>query len=119
MSDPLEVRVALHGERIDGLEEEQLRTRDRLHNLESDRIALRLIAQRVDDMAESNKVTAQQVVSVSNDVKTLVLAEARRAGERDERTSWLSSRRFVVTSLLTLAGVVVALLAVIATLIWS
>lgn len=119
MNEPLEVSVALHGERIESLEEEGLRTRDRLHNLESDRIALKLISQRVDDMAEAAKVTAQTVSSVAGNVQTLVIAEARRSGERDERRSWLSSRRFVVTSLLALSAVVVALLSVVVTLIWS
>jgi hypothetical protein len=119
MAEPIAVRVALHGERIESLEEEGLRTRDRLHNLESDRIALRLIAQRVDDMAEAAKVTAHTVSSVSDDVKALVLAEERRSGERDARSSWLSSRRFVVTTLLAGAAVIVALVSALATLIWA
>jgi hypothetical protein len=119
MAEPIGVRVALHGERIETLEEEQLRTRERLHNLEQDRIALKLIAQRVDDMADAAKLTAVTIATVNNDVKSLVLAEAVRAGERDERRSWLSSRRFVISTFVALAAVVVTLVGVVAALIWT
>lgn len=118
MSDTIKVKIGIHDERLDNLEEEQMRTRDRLHVLEQDRIALKLISQRVDDMASAAKTTAAQIVEVSSDVKTLLLAHAHNDGASDERKSWLSSRRFVVTSLLTLGTLVVGLVSALATIVW-
>lgn len=57
---PLEVQVAVHEERIAQLEEEQLRHRQRLHDLEGDRATLKLVAQQLEQLAAAVEKTAKQ-----------------------------------------------------------
>lgn len=57
---PLEVRVAVLEERTDGLEEEQLRHRQRLHDLEGDRATLKLISAQVTELTATVERTAKQ-----------------------------------------------------------
>lgn len=60
MSRPLEVSVAVHEERLDQIEEEQLRHRQRIHDLESDRATLRLLSRQVSDLVTAVERTAKQ-----------------------------------------------------------
>jgi hypothetical protein len=57
---PVEVIVAVHEERLDQIEAEQMRHRQRLHDLESDRQTLRFISEQVRDLAASVGSTAKQ-----------------------------------------------------------
>jgi len=105
----IEVRVALHEQRIDDLEIEQTRTRDRLHALENDRIAMKLMAQQVENLAETGKLNAGTLSRLDDKVTQLVVAQAREAGEEATRRDWLSSRRFVIRTFVACAGLIVAL----------
>jgi hypothetical protein len=106
---PSEVRLALHEQRIVDLEGEQKRTRERLHTIEQDRIALKLMAQQVENLAETGKLTTGTLNRLDEKVNTLLLAQAREEGEDSTRRDWLSSRRFVTRALIAGAGLIVAL----------
>lgn len=105
----LEVQVALHAQRIGDLEHEQTRTRDRLHVIEQDRIALKLMAQQLEALAETGKLTATTLNRLDSKVNDLLISQARDEGEEATRRDWLSSRRFVTRALIAGAGVIVAL----------
>lgn len=61
MSDrPLEVRMAVAEERLDNVEEEQLRQRLRIHDLESDRATLRLVVKQMEELAANVATVARQ-----------------------------------------------------------
>lgn len=68
---PLEVRIAVAEERIENLEEEQLRQRGRLHNLEADRALLKLAIERLDELARSlesaSRKAAQEAIDLALD----------------------------------------------------
>lgn len=57
---PLEVQVAVHEERLDQLEQEQLRHRQRLHDLEGDRATIRLISRQLDQLAGAVETNAKR-----------------------------------------------------------
>jgi len=105
----LEVQVALHAQRIGDLESEQTRTRDRLHVIEQDRIALKLMAQQMETLAETGRLTAGTLSRLDAKVNDLLIAKARDEGEDDTRRDWLNSRRFVTRTLIAGAGLIVAL----------
>lgn len=60
MTRPLEVTVAVHEERLDQIEQEQLRHRQRIHDLEGDRATLRLMAKQIEQLASGLEKTARQ-----------------------------------------------------------
>lgn len=60
MSRPLEVTVAVHEERLDQIEQEQLRHRQRIHDLEGDRATLRLMGKQVESLVTAVEKTARQ-----------------------------------------------------------
>jgi chromosome segregation ATPase len=115
----LEVQVAVHAQRINDLEEEQLRHRQRLHDLEGLRATVQLVTQRLDQLAMQVAGAVAQTADISRDVKQILLAmakgEGRVEGVSQERTRWLDSRRFVITTIVTL---VVGLAAAVATIVW-
>lgn len=112
---PIEARVAVHAERLDQLEEEQLRHRARLHDLEADRATLMLLARRVDDLAVSSKEMGEKIAAIGDGVQALLLSRARGEGVETERKRWLDSRRFVIATFVALAC---GLVGAIATLVW-
>jgi hypothetical protein len=57
---PLEVRIAVAENRLDNIEEEQLRHRMRLHDLEADRATLRLIVGQLEKLATEVPKVAKQ-----------------------------------------------------------
>lgn len=85
---PLDARVAVAEERLDTVEEEIQRVRHRLHELESDRAMLRLLADQV-------KESAAQAKSLGDQVESIAKSAAREAvelamGHRDDigRRRW-------------------------------
>lgn len=112
-----EVKIALHEQRIGDLEEEQIRTRDRLHTLEQDRIALKLMAQQMEGLAESLRMSTATLARLDAKVTELVIAQARDEGEDAHRRDWLSSRRFVTGVLIASAGVIVSLVSTLLTIL--
>lgn len=107
--EKIEVRVALNEQRVTDLEDESKRTRDRLHLLEQDRIALKLMAQQMENLAKTGELGAAALTRLDSKVNDLLLAKAREQGEDATRRDWLSSRRFVTRALIAGAGVIVAL----------
>ena len=68
---PIYVRVAVAEERLDTLEEEQLRQRDRLHALENDRATIRLLAEQITQLSQGieriAKRAAQDAIDMAMD----------------------------------------------------
>lgn len=63
MSHPerlIEVTVAVHEERLDQLEQEQLRHRQRLHGLEADRATIRLVSKQLSQLSASVETSAKR-----------------------------------------------------------
>lgn len=104
-----DVQIALHAQRLTDLEAEIKRTRDRLHLIEQDRIAMKLMAQQMEALAESGKLGAATLARLDSKVNDLLISQARDEGEDATRRDWLSSRRFVTRTLIASAGVIVAL----------
>lgn len=112
---------------------EQDRHRGRIHALESESAAIKALAETVRElpshMRELAVSSASQAVQAAlessaitelrADVRALLLGSARldgeHAGRQGERSRWLESRRFVVTTLVALAC---GLIAAVATLVW-
>jgi hypothetical protein len=90
MSRPLEVEVAVHAERLDQIEAEQLRHRQRIHDLEGDRATLRFISDQVRDLSASIGTTAKQAALEAID---LAMEARDELGRRrwGLRVQWLAA----------------------------
>lgn len=77
----MEKRMAVIEYRVDELTAEQARTRDRLHELESDRSTLRLVVQQMADLVKNMEAVAQR--AAERTVATML--EQRAADQRTWR----------------------------------
>lgn len=68
MSQPIEVRIAVAEERLDTIEEEQLRHRQRLHELEGDRATMKLLGERLEQLSRSVERSAKQAAQEAIDL---------------------------------------------------
>lgn len=87
---PLEVAVAVHEERLDQIEAEQLRHRQRIHDLEGDRQTLRFISEQVRDLTATVATTAKQAALEAID---LAMEARDELGRRrwGLRAQWLAA----------------------------
>jgi hypothetical protein len=90
MNRPLEVDVAVHEERLDQIEAEQLRHRQRIHDLEGDRATLRYISEQVRELSTSIGTTAKQAALEAID---LAMESKDELGRRrwGLRAQWLAA----------------------------
>jgi hypothetical protein len=90
MGRPLEVAVAVHEERLDQIESEQLRHRQRLHDLEGDRATLRFISDQVRELSATIGTTAKQAALEAID---LAMESRDELGRRrwGLRAQWLAT----------------------------
>ena len=93
----LEQKVDEQGRQLDRIELEVLRSRRRLHRLETDRTSLRMLARATKDLAERTNRTLDQVDEHLDRVaeRAVEASERRRAKERREdwkyRLGWVAS----------------------------
>lgn len=103
----LEPRIAVLESKVDDIEGEQLRSRGRLHDLESDRAVLRLLSRQMGDL-----VNNMEQVAIRAAEKAITLALQGRDDRHDRETGM---RLKLVGTGIALGGFAVAVLTLILT----
>jgi hypothetical protein len=101
---PLPERVARLEVRVEDVEQEQLRARRRLHELETDRATIRLLAAQVKDLADS----AERLATNAAERALSIGLDRVRKAHRDEwryRLTWVSAGGALVGAIATLVFV--------------
>jgi chromosome segregation ATPase len=86
-------RMAVAEQRLDILQDESQRTRERLHSLESDRATIRLLTRQVSDLVENCEKLADRAAATAVDAALEAYEERKKNDRRtglDLRAKWTS-----------------------------
>lgn len=118
--DDIRSRMAVIEARVEAFGDEVRRTRDRLHDIENDRHALGLLAQRVDTLAHEQGQTNQKLDRLSDNMESVAQRAAREAvrmafdeweDEREETALKTWANRFALMAVgIAMGGFVLAVI---------
>jgi hypothetical protein len=95
--ETLEKQMAVIEHRVNELDADRHRIRDRLHNLESDRGTLKLVVEQMGNLVHNMEAVAQRTAE-----KTVAaMLEQRAAGSRSWREHFLQWAQFAVAVIVT------------------